>query len=192
MPRLWDQTIGSHRLAVRDTILDVTGSAVRGQGLRSVTMSNLAARAGIGRATLYKHFPDVDAVLLAWHEREIARHIALLQEARNSAADPAQRLQAVLQAYAEITHEVRGAHDADLAGLLHRDGHLAKAEHQLREMFRSLIEDAVASGRVRDDVSPSELVAFVLRATGAAAELQGKAGISRLVDLTLSALRPQR
>lgn len=34
-----------------------------------MTMSRIAEEIGIGRATLYKYFPDVEAILLAWHER---------------------------------------------------------------------------------------------------------------------------
>jgi AcrR family transcriptional regulator len=37
-------------------------------------MSQIAAETGIGRATLYKYFPDVEAILVAWHERQVAEH----------------------------------------------------------------------------------------------------------------------
>jgi Bacterial regulatory proteins, tetR family len=46
------------------------------------TMSQIAEETGIGRATLYKYFPDVEAILLAWHDRQIAAHIAYLEEVR--------------------------------------------------------------------------------------------------------------
>src|SRR5437762_13945137 len=37
-------------------------------GLRSVTISQIAKETGIGRATLCKYFPDVEAILVAWHD----------------------------------------------------------------------------------------------------------------------------
>src|ERR671914_2567091 len=99
MPRLWDDTIEAHRREVRDAVLDTTAELVAEQGLRSVTMSQIAEGTGIGRATLYKYFPGVEAILLAWHERQIASHLEYLAEVRDQAGDARQRLEAVLEAF---------------------------------------------------------------------------------------------
>ena len=56
MPKLWDETIDAHRREVRHAILHATGALVAEHGLLSVTMSQIAEQAGIGRATLYKYF----------------------------------------------------------------------------------------------------------------------------------------
>jgi AcrR family transcriptional regulator len=34
-------------------------------------MSQIAEETRVGRATLYKYFPDVDAILVAWDERHV-------------------------------------------------------------------------------------------------------------------------
>jgi AcrR family transcriptional regulator len=52
---------------VREAILDATGELVLSRGLLAVTMSDIAEATGIGRATLYKYFPGVEAILNAWH-----------------------------------------------------------------------------------------------------------------------------
>jgi len=75
MPKLWDETIEAHRRAVRDATLDTAAALVAERGLRAVTMSQIAEETGIGRATLYKYFPDVEAILVAWHERHISAHL---------------------------------------------------------------------------------------------------------------------
>ena len=69
MSRVWDDTREAHRRAVRDATLDTAAALVTAHGLASVTMSRIARETGIGRATLYHYFPDVDAVLTAWHQR---------------------------------------------------------------------------------------------------------------------------
>jgi hypothetical protein len=102
--------IQAHRAAVRDAILDTTAALVAEQGLLSVTMSQIAESAGIGRATLYKYFPDVEAILFAWHERQITGHLAQLKELRDRPGDLGQRPEAVLEAYAFISHD-RFSHD---------------------------------------------------------------------------------
>ena len=53
VPKLWTETIEEHRRAVHDATLDTTAALVHEHGLPSVTMSQIAAAAGIGRATLY-------------------------------------------------------------------------------------------------------------------------------------------
>jgi AcrR family transcriptional regulator len=71
MPKLWTDTVQAHRHAVREAILEATAALVTDHGPASVTMSQIAAHTGIGRATLYQYFPDVDAVLRAWHDRQV-------------------------------------------------------------------------------------------------------------------------
>src|SRR5438034_9740441 len=100
VPKLWNQTIEAHRRSVRDAVLDTTAALVTEHGLRSVTMSQIAEETGIGRATLYKYFPDVEAILVAWHDRHVTGHLEQLAELRDQAGDPADRLEAVLSAYA--------------------------------------------------------------------------------------------
>lgn len=190
MPRLWNETIEAHRRAVRDAILDATAALVAEMGLRSVTMSQIAEKSGIGRATLYKYFADVEAILFAWHEREIAGHLRYLADIRDRAGDAAGRLEAVLEAYALIVHESHGRHDAELVGLLHRGKHVAGAQRQLRDMIQGLLAEGAATGALRSDVPPVELAGYCLHALSAASSVQSKAAVRRLVAVTRAGLRP--
>ena len=189
MPKLWTDTIEGHRLAVRDAALDATATLVADGGLRSVTMSKLAEVTGVGRATLYKYFPDVESVLLAWHEREVARHLAQLVEARDRSTDPLTQLGAVLTTYSQIARESRGRPDAEMAAFLHRDKHVAWADHDLRAIVRDLIAEAAKIGAVRTDVSPDELASYCLHALSAAGRLPSTAAVDRLVAVTMTGLR---
>src|SRR5688572_13267214 len=108
MPRLWSKTIEAHRREVRDATLDTAAALVAEHGLRSVTMSQIAEKTGIGRATLYKYFSDVEAILVAWHERQINTHLENLAEVRDQAGEAGERLEAVLEAYALISHAHHG------------------------------------------------------------------------------------
>ena len=187
MPRLWDETIEAHRRAVRDATLDTTAALVAEHGLASVTMSQIAEQTGIGRATLYKYFPDVEAILLAWHQRQVTEHLQQLAEVKDHARHAGQRLKAVLEAYALIVHE---HHGGDLAALLHRGPHVARAHQQLRDFVRDLLTEGTASGEVRDDVAPEELASYCLHAVAAARGLPSKAAVRRLVGVILAGLWP--
>lgn len=189
MPRLWNETIEAHRHQVRDAILDTTSALVFEHGLRSVTMAQIAEKAGIGRATLYKYFPDVDAILHAWHQRQITAHLAELTEARDAVSDPGQRLYVVLQAYAQIAHQTGHRHDTEIGRLLHRDEHLADTQRQLHDLVTSLIADAAQAGDLRADMPADELATYCLHALNAASRLPSQASVDRLVAVTQVGLR---
>ena len=184
VPKLWDETIDTHRRAVRDAILTTTAALAAAHGPLSVTMSQIAEETGIGRATLYKYFPDVEAILIAWHERQIAGHLRHLAEVRDQ--DGGGRLEAVLEAYALIRHE---HHGTELAAFLHHGEHIARAEQHLRDFLQDLLAENAKSGNVRDDVAPSELASYCLHALNAASSLPSKAAVHRLVAVTLAGLR---
>jgi AcrR family transcriptional regulator len=192
VPKLWNETIEAHRRAVRDAILDTTWALVTEHRFMSVTMSQIAEKTGIGRATLYKYFPDVEAILLAWHERQITGHLEYLAEIRDQAGGAAERLEAVLEAYALISHESREHHGTELAAFLHRDEQVARAQQHLHDMIRNLLTEGAETGDVRDDVAPDELASYCLHALTAASSLPSKAAVRRLVTVTLAGLRPPR
>jgi AcrR family transcriptional regulator len=189
VPRLWDETIEAHRRAVRDATLDTTAALVAEHGLASVTMSQIAERTGIGRATLYKYFPDVEAILVAWHERQVAEHLQHLAVVRDQAGHAGERLKAVLEAYGLMVHE---HHGSDLAALLHRGPHVARAHQHLSDFIRDLLTEGAASGDVRDDVTAEELASYCLHAVTAATSLPSKAAVRRLVSVILAGLQPLR
>lgn len=188
VPRLWNDTIDAHRRAVRDATLDATATLVAEQGLTSVTMSRIAEKAGIGRATLYKYFPDVEAVLMAWHERQVATHLDHLTAARDQAGSPAERLRAVLHAYASMSR-TKGNHSPDIAAVLHRGEHVTRAHAHLRAFLRDLLVEGAEAGELRDDVDPAELAGYCLHALGAAADLPSDDAVRRLVTVILDGLR---
>ncbi|MFD4976570.1 TetR/AcrR family transcriptional regulator [Streptomyces sp. NPDC058424] len=187
MPKLWNETIEAHRNAVRDAILKATAALVAEHGLTSVKMAKIAEQVGIGRATLYKYFPDVEAILVAWHEDHVKAHLAELAELRDRAEDPEQALHSVLTAYAFICHH-RGNDTSEIAALVHRGEPIARAQRQLTELFSGLLARAAADGRLHSDAPSDELANYCLHALAAAAAAPDPAAVHRLVDLTIIAL----
>jgi len=190
VPNLWTETIATHRREVRDAILDTAAMLVAEHGLLDVTMSQIAEETGIGRATLYKYFPDVEAILLAWHDRQVAAHLTYLSEIRDQGTGARERLEAVLEAYALLSRHSRGHQDAGFAELLHRGDRMGRAQRQVHDMIQDLLAAAAQEGEVRDDVPPDELASYCLHAL--AGTQRSKAAVRRLVSVTLAGLRPQR
>ncbi|MGH6838247.1 MAG: TetR/AcrR family transcriptional regulator [Methylocella sp.] len=192
MPKLWNETIEAHRRAVHEAILDTVAALVARDGLLSLTMAQIAEKTGIGRATLYKYFSDVEAILFAWHERQIGGHLDYLAEVRDQAGDAGERLEAVLEAYALISYEHHGRHDSELAALLHRGEQVSRAQRRLRDMIRDLLTEGARSGDLRDDVASDELASYCLHALTGASSLPSKAAVRRLVAVILTGLRAPR
>ncbi len=186
MPRLWTNTIEAHRAAVRDAAIAATAALVARHGIRGVSMSGIAEEAGIGRATLYKYFPDLDAILGAWQDRQLDSHLAKLAAIGDASRPPVERLGAALEAYAELEREFGGS---ALAELLQDDDLAARGRAHVRAHLAELIADAAAAGDVRADVAPDELAGYALAALGAAGSLDSEAAVGRLVTVTLDALR---
>jgi hypothetical protein len=57
----------------------------------------------------------------------------------------------VLEAYALIQHE---HHGTELAALLHRGEHVARAQEHLRHFISDLLIEGAETGDLRDDVPP--------------------------------------
>jgi AcrR family transcriptional regulator len=188
VPKLWNETIEAHRRAVRDATLDTTAGLVAEHGMAAVTMSQIAKETGIGRATLYKYFPDVESILAAWHERQVTGHLEHLTEVRSLAGTPGEQLEAVLNAYAVMTYE--RPHGTEVAALVHRGDHLARAQQHLSDLIRDLLAAAAKSGGIREDVAPEELASYCMHALAAAGGLSSKAAVHRLVTVTLAGLKP--
>lgn len=193
MPKLWSETIDSHRHEVRDAILEATAALAAHRGPLSVTMSEVAKTAGIGRATLYKYFSGVDEILDAWHERQISQHLEQLREKASGDQPPLERVLAVLAAYAKQMHRRGGHgggdHSIELACFLHRpDGAAAAAAGSIHDLIEQLIADAADRGEIRTDISATELTHYCLHALEAATHLRSRAALNRLVGLIRTGL----
>ena len=62
----------SHR---HDPLLDAARECILAVGVRRTTLTDVARRAGVSRMTLYRRYPDLEAVLSALMTREFGRLI---------------------------------------------------------------------------------------------------------------------
>ena len=126
----------------------------------ALTMSQIAEQAGIGRATLYRYYPDLQAVLAAWHEEHLRVHLAELMRGAEAASTAEERIESALNAYAlmALSYET-----SDAAVGLHRGDHAVAVQHELVAFLTALLVDGVAEGAVRDDIPPSEFGARLSR-----------------------------
>jgi AcrR family transcriptional regulator len=185
VPKLWRDTIGEHREQVRDSILDAAEQLAVTHGPLSLTMSQVAETSGIGRATLYKYFPDIEAVLQAWHERHVQSHLQRMSRIAEGRGDAYERLEGVLAEYAVALQRSR---HGDLGAALHRHHGKDDAQRLLTDLLERLIAEAARDHRVRGDVPARELAVYCVHALAASRHARGPSSVRRLVDVTLAGL----
>ncbi|MEP9402119.1 helix-turn-helix domain-containing protein [Sphingomonas sp. VNH70] len=83
-----ERTLRSDAAARREALIEAAAACFREEGYR-VPFEAVAARAGVGRGTLYRNFRDREALALAIFSREIERMAASL--------DPAQPFEATFE-----------------------------------------------------------------------------------------------
>jgi AcrR family transcriptional regulator len=92
----------------RQRILEAAERLFGGREPASVTMGDIAAAAGVGRATLYRRYPDTAAIAIALldeHERELQRRIISGPPPLGPGASPGNRLAAFYTAMVDLLEE---------------------------------------------------------------------------------------
>ncbi|MFJ9825175.1 TetR/AcrR family transcriptional regulator [Streptomyces sp. NPDC101160] len=141
----------------RDRILEVAAEAVAEQGTLA-SLREIARRAGIGLGTLYRHFPNRDALLEALLHR---RFTHLAERADALAATPPER--ALAEWLYEFTLDA-GAYQGLPATLMATLNDPQSPLHTvcltMRQAGGRLLEAAQEAGRIRPDVAPIDLFAL--------------------------------
>ncbi len=147
----------------------------------------IAARAGVGVGTIYRHFPQRSDLVVAVFRHEVD---ACADAARTLAAEqePGEALANWLRRFTRFVATKRG-----LAAALHSgdpafDALPAYFDQHLRPALASLLESAAAAGAVRAGADPNDLLRAVAN-LGQSADGEGSAHAERMVDLLIDGLR---
>jgi AcrR family transcriptional regulator len=115
------------------------------QGYTATSMRQVAEAAGIGKATIYHHFPDKQAILMALLHRRTSRMEVALQLVR-AETDPRRRIQVAAEASVEFLLE-----SADILQIVRRE--IPGGREQMQEgvaaffkEYMALLADAVRRG----------------------------------------------
>ncbi|HEY2061817.1 TetR/AcrR family transcriptional regulator [Amycolatopsis sp. NBC_01480] len=195
MPKVLGGSIEAHRREVRARVFDVLRAQLYERGFDAITLSGIAAEAGLGRTALYNHFPDKESLLVAFVEDEAARYVTRLREAVEAEADPVRQLATFVRLQLRVLAEYHlppgGALESALAPSAYRriSAHADPITGQLRAVLLAgvdagcwpaqdvdvvipMVTAALGSRQVIDvpadqlDAAIEAAVGFVLRALG--------------------------
>src|SRR5699024_12451021 len=90
VPKIIGSTLAEHRQRVRTKLFAALSELMAETGFDAVSMADIAARAGVGRTSVYNHFPDKEAVLLGFIQHETRQYVQALSETPGHLTDPAE------------------------------------------------------------------------------------------------------
>lgn len=172
----------------RDRIVGSALALIAERGLGGVTMTAVAAEAGVSRQTLYNHFADIDEVVVAvleQHGEAVHDHLRSLLAA---IPDPVGKIEQI------VRHRMANAgHGDDIALLvagLSREAQARIAQHSAVDlrMIEQVLEEGVAAGCFRADLDPGSMAAVIQRMLGSASELVESEGDLAAASSVLAAM----
>ncbi len=138
----------------RQRILDAAREAFAEQGL-SVTLDEIAHRAGVGVGTVYRRFPDKEQLIEALFEHRMQEFAALAEECL-AADDAWDGLICFLENATQQHACDRGFKEVTLSGR-HGLDRIARARRLMYPLVSRLVARAQADGSLRGDVAATDM-----------------------------------
>jgi AcrR family transcriptional regulator len=166
----------------RQRLLVAAGQVFEEKGL-GASVTDVARAAGVGMGTLYRRFASKEALIEALVSEVLEETIAM---ARQSAGRPDGM---GLEHFLEATSSYQAEHLGCLPKLWNTDHHLVKTA---RDLLAGLLSDAQAHGRVRSDLTSTDisLVMWSMRGVLETTRANAPEAWRRHLDLVIAGMRP--
>src|SRR4051794_36088511 len=161
----------------RDRLLEVASAAFARDGVEA-SLERIAKDAGVGIGTLYRHFPNRDALMEAVYRHNVDQ---LLVDADELAENkpPVEALDEFMQRFVAYVATKKGL-ATHLKTVLGSDSDLfTSSQQRLNATVGRLVDAAIASGSIRPDADAGDLV-------------RALAGVCMTTDMTQSQEQPCR
>jgi AcrR family transcriptional regulator len=173
----------------RERILEVAKLVFKRRGAEA-SMDEIAKRAKIGPGTLYRHFPTRDDLLAAVYISEVQK-LAEAQRKFSAELPPVEALRAwilVFIDYIAAKRIIAPALNAMVGGPSHV---YEQSTRVMEEAANALASRAVASGDLRPDVDPMDMLRAIYGISSAGSSNDWPMKARRFVDILIHGSRPQ-
>jgi AcrR family transcriptional regulator len=175
----------------RQRILAAAGQVFSERGL-DATLDEVARAAGVGVGTVYRRFPDKEALVAALFRERIDRLVTVAEDAC-AAADPWQAIVSYLEYTAAAMAGDTGLRQLMMFGTYDRD-QVCYAGDRMRPVITRLVQRAQASGDLRGDFEATDvkMIAFMLASLAEYAAAVTPDVWRRYLAILIDGLRPSR
>ncbi|MFD9894592.1 TetR/AcrR family transcriptional regulator [Amycolatopsis sp. NPDC059027] len=149
MPKILGGSIEAHRREVRTRVFEVLRAQLYERGFDAITLSGIAADAGLGRTALYNHFPDKESLLVAFVEDEANRYVDRLTEAIEAQEDPVGQLATFVRLQLRVLAEYHLPPGTALESALAPSAYRRISAHAdpITDRLRDILAAGAAAGR---------------------------------------------
>jgi AcrR family transcriptional regulator len=171
----------------RERILEVAKREFTRSGAET-SLDDIAKQAKVGPGTLYRHFPTRDELLVAVYRSEMEKLAAAATKFAQS-MPPVQALRAWLLLFVDAIaakHLIAPALNT-LVGDHKKIFEGCYAE--IQQALRALVKRAIASGEIRKDLDPMDLLRALVGVSNVAAAPDWQPSAKRLVDILIAGSR---
>jgi AcrR family transcriptional regulator len=173
----------------RERILAVAKQVFTRRGAEA-SMDEIARRAKIGPGTLYRHFPTRDDLLVAVYIGEVEK-LAEAQRKFSAALPPIEALRAWILVFIDYIAAKRIIAPALNAMAGGPSQVYQQTTRVLEEAANALASRAVASGDLRPDVDPMDMLRAIYGISSAGSTDDWATKARRFVDILIQGSRPQ-
>jgi AcrR family transcriptional regulator len=172
----------------RERILEVAKQVFMRRGAEA-SMDEIAKRAKIGPGTLYRHFPTRDDLLAAVYISEVEK-LADAQRTFSAELPPIEALRAWMLVFIDYTAAKKIIAPALNAMAGGPSRVFRQSNRLMEEAANALASRAVASGDLRPDVDPMDMLRAIYGVSSAGSTDDWPAKARRLVDILIQGSRP--
>jgi len=171
-------------------LLIATAAEVFAAGKQPASLDSIAKRAGVGNATLYRHFPTREDLVEEVYRDQIR---PLREEARTLQATepPAQALLAWMGRFAEWAAERRGICEALVA--MSASGRFGTGPvcDEVQQILGELLAAGARAGELRGDVDPVDVGRMLTGMLSVAGAPEHRPELDRMLAILIDGLRPR-
>jgi AcrR family transcriptional regulator len=171
----------------RERVLEAA-KVVFSAGGPDASLEAVAQTAGVGIGTLYRHFPTREALFEAVYRREV-QQLADLAEQLKHKAKPVEALRQWMRSNVRFVATKKGM-SAALALAAYKNSELySYSFDQLTRAVGALLDRAIASGEIRDDISAADLLRALVGMCYMHDQPGWQTSVLRLLDVFIDGLR---
>jgi AcrR family transcriptional regulator len=171
----------------RQLLIDAAKAGFSGVGL-DVSLEEIARRAGVGIGTLYRHFPTRDAVVAAVYRREV-EHLAEAVPQLLQASPAGEALHKWMHLFVDYIATKRIIAPSLAAAAARAPALHTSSVELITGAISTLVKRAIASGDVRKDIDPSDLLRAMVGVSYGNPDAGWEASARRLIDILMDGLR---
>lgn len=156
-----------------------------------MSLEEIARRAGVGIGTLYRHFPSRESIVEAVYRREV-EHLADAVPQLLETSPAGEALHKWMHLFVDYIATKRIIAPS-LAAAAGRTSTLHTTSVELiTSAISALVKRAIASGDVRKDIDPSDLLRAMVGMSYGNPDADWQASARRLIDILMDGLRRKR